>query len=129
MSLEMVLIFPLFMVFLALFWGLHRFSEARQFVDDASAASARAASLAFTPAQAASDARQIATAVLNQSGIGCRPLQVDTDLSRFTAGGQVSVSIRCTVSLATLTQTGLPRTVTLTSNSTAPLDPFRAYAP
>ena len=128
MSLEMVLIFPLFIVFLALFWALHRISESTQLVDDASAASARAASLAFTAAQADSDARQIATAILDQSGIACRPLQINTDLSRFTAGGQVSVTVRCTVSLATLTQTGLPRTVMLAGTSTAPLDPFRAYS-
>jgi Flp pilus assembly protein TadG len=127
MSLEIVLAFPIFLLFLALFVGAHRYTQSRQLLQEASAASARAASLAFTPAQARTDAHQIAADILDQAGLTCTGLHVSTDVTRFTAGGQVTVSVRCTATLATLTHTGLPQTVTLTSTSTAPLDPYRAY--
>jgi len=129
MTAELVILVVIVLFFLLLVTGLGRYSRGRQLVQDTSAAAARAASLASSPAQASADARQVATDTLRQGGISCQRASVVVDLHAFGPGGQVSVTIHCTAGLSDLAMTGLPATATLSATSTSPLDTYRVYHP
>jgi len=128
MATEMVVLLPVIVFFLLLIVGLGRYSHARQLVDDASAAAARAASLATSPAQAVTDARQIASTTVEQGDLSCRKLSVEVDVSAFGPGGHVAVTVGCTADLSTLVMAGLPRTVALSSRSTSALEAYRDFS-
>jgi hypothetical protein len=90
---------------------------------------ARAASLARDPGSAAVDATSTAQAELARGHITCSPLAVSPDTADFTPGGQVSVQVSCTVSLAGLSLLHLPGAETLTSQFTSPIDTWRGVGP
>jgi Flp pilus assembly protein TadG len=94
-------------------------------VHAATAAAARAAAHATTPAAAVTAATDALAANTTATGWACTAA---TDTSNHRRGGQVTVTVTCTVPLADL---GLPigtvRTVTATS--TEPIDTFRAGIP
>lgn len=95
-------------------------------LETASAAAARAASLQRSPAAAVTAARQTAEADLAGRAITCATLTVTTDTSRWGRGGTVTVTVECTVSMATLSRmSGIPGSFTATSTSTAPIDTYR----
>jgi Flp pilus assembly protein TadG len=127
MSAELILLVPVFVFFLMLIAGVGRYSQGHQLVEDTSAAAARAASLATSPAQASTDARQIATTTLRDAGLSCRSTRIDVDVTAFDPGGQVSVTVHCTVDLSSLVMSGLPKTVTLSATSTSVLELYRSF--
>ncbi len=126
MALELLVIVPLVIFFLLLITGLGRYIHDRQLVDDATAAAARAASLAPGPAQATTDAQHIAQDVLSQGGLTCEAFSAQVDVTQFRPGGQVSVALRCTSQLRA-PAVGLPRAVTFSATSTSPLEKYRAF--
>jgi Flp pilus assembly protein TadG len=128
MAAELAVLLPLIVFFLLLIAGVGRYSHARQLVDDASAAAARAASLASSPAQAVADARQIAATTVREGDLTCRHLSVEVDVSAFGPGGQVAVTVGCTADLSTVVMAGLPRTVALSSRSTSALETYRDFS-
>ncbi len=87
---------------------------------------ARAASLARDPAAATSQAEVTAQAALASDHVTCDPLTVTPDTAGFRPGGQVSVQVSCTVSLAGLTLLHLTGSQTLTASFTSPIDVYRA---
>jgi Flp pilus assembly protein TadG len=127
MAAEMVILLPLIVVLLLLIVGLARYVHGRQLVEDASAAAARAASLASSPTQATTDAHQTAADVVGQGDVSCRQLRVTVNVSAFGPGGQVTVTLRCTADLSTLVMASLPHTVTLTATSTSALETYRVF--
>lgn len=124
MTVELVLLTPLLFALLAFLVGLGRAADARGQLTGAVRDAARAASLAPTPAAAATAARETALADLQGAALHCRNPQITTDTALFTPGGQVSVTIRCTLDLAQLVVSGLPGHSTLSATSTAPLDTY-----
>lgn len=126
---EMVLLTPLLMLFLFLIVAAGRLVQARLEVDSAAQQAARAASLARDPASAATDATATAQAALASQHITCDPLSVSPDLGDFVPGGQVTVQVSCTVSLAGLAELRLGGAETLTSTSASPIDLYRGSAP
>lgn len=126
---ELVLITPLLMLLLLLIVAAGRLVDARLQVDSAAMQAARAASLARDPAAAAADATATAQAALASEHITCSPLGVSPDTADFTPGGQVSVQVSCTVSLAGLSLLHLPGAETLTSQFTSPIDTWRGIGP
>lgn len=124
MTVELVLLTPLLFALLAFLVGLGRAADARGRLTGAVRDAARAASLAPTPDAATTAAHTTALADLQGAGLECRDPQVSTDTARFTPGGQVTVTIRCTLDLARLVVSGLPGRSTLTAASTAPLDTY-----
>jgi Flp pilus assembly protein TadG len=120
-----VLITPLLMLLLLLIVAAGRLVDARLQVDSAAIQAARAASLARDPATAAADATATARAALASEHITCSPLAVRPDTADFRPGGQVSVQVSCTVSLAGLSLLHLPGAETLTSRFTSPIDTYR----
>ncbi|HUE28350.1 MAG TPA: TadE/TadG family type IV pilus assembly protein [Solirubrobacteraceae bacterium] len=123
---ELVLLTPLLIVLLLFVVALGRLTSARLNLDGAAAQAARAASIARDPATAAATAQQSATAALGSDGVGCTNLSVNTDTADFAPGGEVSVTVTCTVGLAGLVGLRMPASETMSSTSTSVVDTYRS---
>ena len=123
---ELVLLTPLLILMLLFVVALGRTVSARMEVDGAAAQAARAASTARDPATATAMAEQATTTALGSDHVTCRDLTVTTDTADFTPGGQVAVTVTCTVDLANLVGLRLPASQSLSSTSTAVIDLYRA---
>lgn len=125
----MVLLTPLLMLFLFLIVAAGRLVLARLEVESAAQQAARAASLARDPSAAAVAAAGAAQAALASQHITCDPLSASPDIGDFAPGGQVTVRVSCTVSLAGLGLLHLGSAETLTSTFASPIDLYRGSAP
>ena len=123
---ELVLLTPLLILMLLFVVALGRTVSARLEVDGAAAQAARAASIARDPATATAMAEQTATTALGTDHVTCGDLTVSTDTADFTPGGQVAVTVTCTVDLADLVGLRLPMSQALSSTSTSVIDRYRA---
>jgi Flp pilus assembly protein TadG len=126
---ELVLVTPLLIVVLLLIIAAGRLTDARLQVDSAAIQAARAASIARDPAAAVSQADATAQAALASEHITCDPLAVSPDTAAFRPGGQVTVQVTCTVSLAGLALLHVPGSQTLTARFTSPIDVYRGTGP
>lgn len=124
LTVELVLLTPLIFALLAFLVGLGRAADARGRMTGAVRDAARAASLATNPEAAAQAARDTALADLAGAGLECRQPQISTDTRQFTPGGQVTVTIGCTLDLSQLVVSGLPGRTGLTATATVPLDTY-----
>jgi hypothetical protein len=96
-------------------------------VTSASAAAARAASQQRTAPAAVAAARQAAADNLAAGSITCTQLDVITDTSRWGRGGSVTVTVRCTVRLRTLSGLDfIPGSTATSAKSTAPIETYRS---
>ena len=123
---ELVLLTPLLILMLLFVVALGRTVSARLEVDGAAAQAARAASIARDPATATAMAQQTATAALGSDGVTCGHLSVSTDTAGFAPGGQVQVTVTCTVDLADLVGLRLPASEAISSTSTSVIDQYRS---
>ncbi len=123
---ELVLLTPLLILMLLLVVALGRTVSARLEINGAAAQAARAASIARDPATATAVAEQTATAALGTDGVTCGHLMVSTDTAGFGPGGQVAVTVTCTVDLADLVGLRLPASEAISSTSTSVIDQYRA---
>lgn len=124
-AVELVLVTPLLVVLMMLIVTAGRLVQARMETGSAAAQAARAASLARDPATATVNASAIASAALASQHLTCSALTVTTSTATFRPGGQVSVQVTCTVSLAGLALLHLPGAETITAHAAAPIDLFR----
>ncbi len=125
-SVEMaVLVLPLaaLMAVFAIFCT--RLAGTRLDLNATASAAARAASMARSPQAAHDAATKAAQADLSGHGRTCNPLRVSVDTSNFRRGGQVVVTISCTMTTADLTGLGLPGTLTGSSTAHAIIDTHR----
>src|SRR5436189_204077 len=83
-------------------------------------------SLAPTPAAAIAGAQDATGAILAGRALTCHPRTVTVDAAAVTPGGQVTVSVACTVRLADLSGLGLPGTVVVTGSARQPIDTYRS---
>lgn len=125
-TVELVLLTPLLIVLLLFVVALGRLAGARLDVDGAAAQAARAASIARDPATGTNLARQTATTALGSDHVTCARLAVSTDTADFEPGGQVVVTVTCTVDLAALSGLRLPASESITSRATSVVDTYRA---
>lgn len=128
-STELVLLTPLLILMLLFVVALGRVVSARMQVDGAAAQAARAASIARDPATATAMATQAATTALGSDHVSCGHLTVTTDTADFAPGGQVTVTVGCTVDLADLVGLRLPASERLSSTATSVIDVYRASSP
>jgi hypothetical protein len=124
MTVELVLLTPLLFALLAFVVALGRAADARGRLTGAVRDAARAASLSTTPALATTTARDTALADLQGAGLECHNPRVSTDTRAFRPGGQVRVSIVCSLDLSALLGSGLPGHTRLSATATAPLDRY-----
>lgn len=124
-ALELVILFPFVLVMIALVAAFGRIERGRQLVDQAAQAASRAGSVASTPYTATSAARAAAEGTLRDGGLSCSNMSITLDTSQFRAGGMVIAHVFCVADLSGLTMAGVPGAVTLTADSTSPLDRYR----
>ena len=109
---------------LAIYGG--RVVQAENDVRSAAHEAARAASMQSSPEAADAAARSLATTNLARSGVVCGAgPQVTVDLSRFTAGGDVTVTIACDTSFADVGSIGVARSQTFVASATEVIDNYR----
>jgi len=121
MSAEVVVVTPLLVLLVLLVLAMGRVALLQGDVDAAARDAARAASVERT-AGGASAAAQAALDAVATPDYDCAPAATG---GSFVAGGQVEVTVRCTVPLRTLTGLGLGTSITLDSTGAAPLETFR----
>lgn len=122
---ELVVLVPMAVLIVGFIILVGRMSSTQQDVNSAARDSARAASVNQTPGAGAGDARAVAEATLGERDVSCSNLSVDVDTSQFVAGGQVAVTVSCTVEVADLLGLGIPGGRELTSTSVAVIDTYR----
>lgn len=124
-TVELVLLTPLLVLLALVAVAFGRATDARLRVEDAAHDAARAASLAYTPDEAERAARQAATAALPHD-LGCTRHTVHLIHDGLEPGTTVTAEVACHASLAGLSATGLPGTLTLHAASTSPVDTYRS---
>lgn len=124
-AVEVAVIAPalLFLMLLVVFAG--KVAEAEGDVQRAASEAARAASLRQHRGDAAVDARAAAGQNLERAGVPCTPLRVEVDTSDFRPGGTVTVTVRCTASMADVTLLGVPGTRIFTARAVDVIDAYR----
>ena len=125
---ELVLVTPFLFLLLLFAVAAGRLVQGRLDVDSAAQQAARAASLARTPAAASAQAQQVAQAALAGQPVTCDPAVITANTSDFTPGGEVTVTVSCTVSLSGLSLLHIPGSETITATFTAPIDTYRGQA-
>lgn len=128
-SVELVLATPILVALMLLAVAGGRLASSRGEVDAAARDSARAASIARSPAAAERDGGAAAEATLADRDITCQDLAVSIDLTDFRPGGSVTSTVACTVGLGDLTGLGLPGRRTVTATFAAPVDRYRGVTP
>jgi Flp pilus assembly protein TadG len=124
-ALELILLTPVLLIVLLFVVSLGEIASARQTVDGAAGAAARAATLASTPQAAIGAARSQAAASLASGGVNCAKTTVSVDVANFVPGGVVSVHVSCEVSLSS-TVPGLPGSATLSASGASVVDRYRS---
>ncbi|MGH9067930.1 MAG: TadE/TadG family type IV pilus assembly protein [Acidimicrobiales bacterium] len=124
-TVELLMLMPMLMAFLALMVILGRLALSKAQVNDAVRAAAQAGVVAPDAPMARSAARSAALSTLAGDHITCASAQVVVDTTDFVPGGKLSVRLACTVSFAQVALPGLPGSETLRASLTAPVDPYR----
>lgn len=124
-AVEVAVLAPALVALLLLVVYAGRVTHANGEVQRAATQAARAASLRQTAVAAASAAQATATSGLRDAGFVCSDLTTVVDTSRFTAGGTVAVTVRCTADMRDVTLLGVPGRRTFTATSTQVIDRYR----
>jgi Flp pilus assembly protein TadG len=127
-SAEFVLLMPVFLTVLVFIAAVGRIATASSQVEGAAREAARAASLERSAPAARAAAETAVRANLRGEGVTCGAVVVTVRTSRFRAGGNVRVDVRCTASLRGLGLSGFPGSRTLTGSAVAPLEQFRGMS-
>lgn len=126
LAVELVVITPVLFVMALTVIVFGRISEARQQVVELSSAAAESAAVQSNAASAQSGATDTAVLAGFSSAHACVHVIVTTNVDHFYPGGYVSVTVTCQVSLADVSVPGMPGTTTISSSSSAPIDPYRS---
>lgn len=106
-AVEMVIVAPIFIVFLGVVMLLGRLILVKAYVDDAARASAETAVMSPSAEQATYLGHNAALAALKQENLRCEQLSVLVNTQYFYPGGYVATTVRCGISLVKLSY-GLP---------------------
>ncbi|GAA3831308.1 pilus assembly protein [Sphaerisporangium flaviroseum] len=122
MSVELVLLAPVFLIFLFLLVGAGRLVEAQGEVNGAARDAARAASVEREFGAAESAAQSAAAASLGGSCTGAPGVAVS---ATWQPGGQVRVEVTCEVDLGSVAGFGFSAVKSMSGAAVAPLEQFR----
>lgn len=125
-AVEVAVIAPAFVFLMLLVVFAGKVSEADGNVERAASDAARAASLRQHPSDATTDAQAIAAANLAAAGVPCLILTTTVDTADFSAGGTVTVTVRCEASMADVTLLGVPGRRTFTATAVEVIDTYRS---
>jgi Flp pilus assembly protein TadG len=126
---ETVLVVPVLLLVGLFVVFVGRMTSTNHDIDGAARDAARAASIATTPDDAVAAAQATTTSTLAGRHVRCNQLAVDVDTTAFTAGGNVAVSVRCTVSLADVAGLLVPGSATLHAHAVEVVDRYRGGLP
>lgn len=121
---ELVLLTPVLIVMLLFIVLAGRMATARGRVVSASRDAARAASIERSPSAARAAAEASAQAALADKHVSCQSMEVRTDVTEFSPGGEVAVTVRCSISLADLSLLALPGDRTFEATSVEVIDVY-----
>jgi Flp pilus assembly protein TadG len=124
-AVEIVLVTPLFLAWLAAFLAGAQVLLARQEVGDAARGALEAALASSTPGGAASAARLAASNALGSDLPRCATYQVTTATSDFVAGGFLSVRVQCSFTVPGVPLVLGPRTIFVAATASGEVEPFR----
>jgi Flp pilus assembly protein TadG len=122
---ELVVITPIVILMLLFVVLCGRLADTNLRLNDAAHQAARAATTARSPATAASDAATAAHAALDQAGVACQSLTLQTDTQGLRPGSTVTVTLSCTLGMSDLTLLSLPGTVTRQASFSSVVDVYR----
>jgi Flp pilus assembly protein TadG len=129
-AIQAAILTPLLIAFLCMAIAAGRIVTSGSKIDAAAEDAARAASIERTYSGAKSAATEAAAKSLDDQGIACASKSVSVDAGGLTVPvgqvGYVTVTVRCTVSLADLLLPGAPGSKTLTSTFTSVVDAYRS---
>jgi hypothetical protein len=121
MAVELVLLAPVFVMFMLLVVAGGRYVTIRGDIDAAARDAVRAASYERSAGAAVERARTVADQSASDRA-DCEPATLTGD---FVAGGDITVHLQCSVDLSGLGLIGLSGSVGIDADSSAPLDFFR----
>jgi Flp pilus assembly protein TadG len=127
-TIEAVVLVPLLVLFVLLTIAFGRYETTREEVIGAARAAAEAAAIMPSVQSARTAASAAAMPSLAGPHPSCLKVVVSTDTSDFVPGGEVSVTVSCTVKLSDLGAPGLPGESTVTISQVAPIDPYRVVS-
>lgn len=124
-AVTLVLLMPivLIVVWFAVFAG--RMVTAQQDVISAARDGARAAAVSGTSDGGSAAATAAVERTLRGAGVACSDQAAEVELGDFGAGGTVTVTVRCTVSIADVTSVWAPGLKVIEASSTAVIDQYR----
>jgi len=125
-TVELVVLTPVFIVFVLFVAGLGRFETVRAEVTGAARIAAESAATSASGQAAKQEAAVAVSEALTDAGPGCQGLTISTSIAAFLPGGWVTVTVACTVSWSDLLVPGLPGSATTTSAVEAPIDTYQA---
>lgn len=125
-TMETVLMLPLITSILLLFVGVGLIFETRIDVAASAGSAARAASLARTPAEAATAARTVVNTTLDGRGIACQGGPTIQVQATAQPGSTTRVTVTCVVALRDLAVLGVPGRVVVTRDAESIVETFKA---
>lgn len=129
MTIEVAILAPAMMLFVALIVFGGRVAVAQQAIQVAANDAARSASIERTQAEAEAASRRSAETSLASQGVTCDSHTVGVDTGGFSAGlgekADVRADVSCEVSMGSLTLPGVPGSVRVSKSATSPIDSYR----
>lgn len=129
MSLELVILAPSLMAFVALIVFGARVSLAQQAVQVAANDASRSASIERTQDAAVASGTRSASATLTTQEVECRSVDVTVDASAFEAAlgerATASATVTCVVSMGSLSMMGIPGEMEISRTASSPIDSYR----
>ncbi|NKS56229.1 pilus assembly protein [Rhodococcus hoagii] len=128
-ALELVIVTPVFLLFIALVIVGGRVGLAHFAVEHAAQEAARAASLARTAPLARTAADDAVGAALTTRGLDCESTSVDVDTAGFNflpgTKSDVTVTVTCRFDIGNMTLRGMTGTRDISASATSPIDTYR----
>ncbi len=129
LSVEMVILVPVFVIMLGLMVAGGRLWVARTTVAEAAYSGARAASLARTATQGGADGREAVIDQLDTKGLDCLGRSIDIDTGAFAEPvGQpatISAEVDCRIGFSDVLLPGMPGSITVHGKAQSALDTYR----
>lgn len=122
---EIVILTPLIIASALVLLAAGHALTAQQQLGDSVQASLESASVQQSPAAASAAAASTARLELLGDHLNCQKYGEDTATGEFVAGGSVSVTIHCQLSVETLGLPGLPGSLQLSDSAAAVIEPYR----
>ncbi len=125
LTLEAVLLAPVVMLLLVFIVSLARIADTSSIVTAAARSGAQQAAIAPDASAAEATGTGAALGSLESHGTPCRSPSVIVSTAAFRPGGEVQVTVRCTVSISELGAPLIPGSLSLHASVSAPIDPYR----